>query len=507
MTLIRKTFLTSLSKIINILSHFIFQFLMTPIILGFLGREIFGVFTLINKLEGYVSMADLRPTAILRYKLASLQASNNQKLKNEYISSSLLISLFFLPFIFLIGFLLSLGFSYFFIIDDKYVPIAQNCILILSAFVGVKGILGIPEAIIRGNNAEYKLFFTEPIRLIIYSFIVYFLLDNGYGLYGIIFSILLTGILDFFLKLFIQKIRFIKYKIVKPAKKRVKEFINKGSWFLVSSLSYQILSTFDVVIVGVTLGLEEVTIYALSKAMIFRFSESFSLISSSVSSSFGFLISVKNFKKLIFFRYLLFKIGLIVATLFLGYFFVFNSYFIALWVGQSNFIGEIENLIICTTIIFAVLSMNSTIFIDAFQIFKLKGKVLLTISIVFLLLAYFLSKYYGLLGVVLSVLICRFLIWFVYELILQQFIKVNFYTLFKQNYKTLLLLIIFFFFKYIYFNNIDVSNWFLLIIHSLGFLAVNLPFIYFFLLNREEKNHLFKILKNVSNFRLNSNAK
>ena len=496
MSLFKKTFLTAFSKILNLVSHFIFQFFMMPIILAFLGKELFGVYTIITKLEGYVSLTDLRPTAILRYKLASLQASTNQKLKNEYVTSSLIISCFLLPFIFLVGYFLSIGFDLFFEIDEKNIKIAKNSILILSAFIGIKSFFSVPEAIIRGNNAEYKLFFAEPLKLLLYSFIVYLLLKNGYGIYGIIFSILSVGVIDFLLKFLVQKATFINYKIVKPTKQRINEFLSKGSWYLASSLGYQIISTLDVIIIGINIGVKEVTIYAISKAMIFRFSESFSIISSSISSSFGYLINIKDFSKLIFFRYLLFKIGLVFSILIIGYFFVFNSYFISLWVGPSNYIGEIENLIICITVVFIVWSMNTSIFIDAFQIFKIKGKVLLCSSIIFIFLTHFLSIKYNLLGVVLSVLILRFLIFCLYEIILQKYLRINFLTLLKNNYKTFFLFVIIFLYKFIYFHNVLIPSWISFLLHSFLYFIIYLFFSYFIL--EDERKYILNIIKNSS---------
>ena len=80
MSLQKKSLYTGLTKILGIGLSFIVQFVITPFILGSLGKELFGVYTIINKMQGYVSVVDLRPTAILRFKLAATQTKKTSNL-------------------------------------------------------------------------------------------------------------------------------------------------------------------------------------------------------------------------------------------------------------------------------------------------------------------------------------------------------------------------------------------------------------------------------------------
>ena len=245
MSLKRKSIYTGLTKLFNIGLSFLVQFFITPFILGSLGKELFGVYSIINKMQGYISVVDLRPTAILRFKLAAVQTKNDNQSSKEYIGSSLIISAILLPFMAMIGWFLSLGFEHYFKIDEQHIDIGKTAIIILSVFIGVKGLLGVPEAIIRGNNAEYKLFFIEPLRLIAYTLLVYVFLNKGYGILGVIGAIIIAGIFDFILKLILQRRLYPLLKPVLPDKTKVKEFVEKGSWYLVSSLSAQVINTFE----------------------------------------------------------------------------------------------------------------------------------------------------------------------------------------------------------------------------------------------------------------------
>ena len=293
MSLKRKSIYTGLTKLFNIGLSFLVQFFITPFILGSLGKELFGVYTIINKMQGYISIVDLRPTAILRFKLAATQTKNDLQSNKEYIGSSLIISAILLPFILLVGWALSLGFEHYFKIDEQYVAVGKTAIIILSLFIGIKGFLGVPEAIVRGNNAEYKLFFIEPLRLIAYSLFVYLFIKNGFGILGVIAAIIIAGFFDFVLKLLLQRKLYPLLKPVLPDKTKVKEFAGQGTWYLISSLSAQVINTFDIMIIGITIGAKAVTIYALSKAMLFRVSESFSAVLGGITAIIALITIIK----------------------------------------------------------------------------------------------------------------------------------------------------------------------------------------------------------------------
>ena len=110
-----------------ILLNLLLQIILTPIIVTILGSHYYGIYTLITRLQSYMALADLRPSGVLRYKLASLQNSKNINEKNEYLSTAIIVSILSIPFIILIGYLISVFFINFtklpqedYTIDDNY---------------------------------------------------------------------------------------------------------------------------------------------------------------------------------------------------------------------------------------------------------------------------------------------------------------------------------------------------------------------------------------------------
>lgn len=494
MSLKRKSIYTGLTKLFNIGLSFVVQFVITPFILGSLGKELFGVYTIINKMQGYISVVDLRPTAILRYKLASIQTKNDIRSSKEYIGSSLIISAILLPFMVFIGWLLSIGFEHYFKIDNQYISVGKTAIIVLSIFIGIKGFLGFPEAIVRGNNAEYRLFFTEPIRLIVYSLFVYLFIINGYGLLGVISAIIIAGFLDFVLKLILQRKLFPKYKPVVPSNNKVKEFLGKGSWYLLSSLSSQVINTSDIMIIGLTIGAKSVTIYALSKAMLFRVSESFSNVLGGITSSIGHLISDDNAKKLIEVRRKLLRYNIIFGCLIVAFFICFNESFVGLWVDSTNYIGENGNLVLCFCGLFTLMCLANEIFINSLQLFKVKSKILLFTVFIFLISAYFLSKQHGLLGIAISLFVSKFIQWISYEILVQKYFAINVIGVIEDNYKSIILLLLIILFR-VYFVNIEVNSWLAFVFQSIIFFVIYTLIVIGLILTKLERNLLFNFLK------------
>lgn len=489
-----KSLYTSIAKLLNIILSFFIQFFTTPFILSSLGTELFGVYVIINKIQGYVSMIDLRPTAILRYKIAATQTENNLIKKREYIGATMIISLLIFPFILLVGWILSICFQLFFQINENHIQIGKYSILILSFLIAIKGFLGIPEAIVRGNNSEYKLFFVESLRLLAYGFFIWLSLDLGYGLIGVMFAIFITAIIDYFLKLLMRMKLYPLFTFIRPKKSIVKDFFNSGSWYMLSSFGNQILNSADIIILGITTSSSLVAIYSLSKMTLIRISESIGNILGSISSSIGHLISDNNFNRLKEIRSLLFRVNLVIGVVLVSYFIIFNSSFVGLWVNSSNFIGNKLNFILCFMAILTLKCHTYEIFINSLSLFKEKSIIIFSINFLFITSAFFFSTSHGISAIVVSLVLSKLVQLILFEILLSKHIKLNFYTLIRDNYKILFLFIITFFLYRLISNSI-IDSWMFFLFFSFLFFLLKSIIVFVFILKTEEKNMLLSFIK------------
>lgn len=496
MSLVKKSVLTGLVKAVNIILSFIVQFLLTPFILAMLGKELFGVYSIVNKMQGYISMVDLRPTAILRYKLSALQNSRDVSLKNEYVSASFLTSLMLLPCMVLLGWVLGEVFENYFIVNQRYVEEGRIAIVLLSVFIAVKGILGIPEAIIRGNNAEYKIFYIEPLRLIIYSIILVVVLKFNTGLIGVVFTVIVTGIMDFGFKYFYAKRNFKAYKLSFQGKSKMKEFIGKGSFYMLSSFASQLLNSFDIIILGSFIGVKLVATYSLSKSMMFRVFESISSVLGGMTASVGQLIGDGDVDKLKDLRRQLWRYNLIIGIGLFLYFLYFNDSFVGLWVGKENYIGYYVNQLLVFTAFLSFLILVDEIFINSYEEFKKKSIIVIVSSSIFVLVSIVFIKTYSVYAVVIGLLIAKSIQIVGYEIVLQKKIKLSSKLFLKDNFKILIVLLTFVFINSIR-GNFIVDNWWrylgLSFLFGLGYLSI----VILFVLNNNEKLKFFSLIKRI----------
>lgn len=486
--------LTAISRLINIVVGFFTQIIVTPLLVNGLGQYLYGVYSIISKTEGYMSFVDLRPSAILRYKLAVLQRQDSLNEGRKLVGAAIYISALTLPIIVLIGIVICYLFPYIFKISNEIVPVSRIAIICISVILGLKSFLGIPDAILRGKNEEYKGIFIEPIRCIIYVALVYVSIKYNYGILGVLFASFATFLIAFIIKLYFLRKHLADYKPLKPEKKQLLEFSKKGGWYLLSSFSFQLLQSLDVIIIGVFFNPIIVTVFSLSKAFSFRISEAIVTVIGSVGSGISSLISTNQKEKLANLRVQLIRINLVIGLFLLLYFHFFNAAFVGLWVGQDNFTGNNINILISLTIPFIILSMSSQLFIDALLLFRQKSISILITTILTILLSVVLSHYYGLTGIAFAILVGRIILWLIFEYLLSFIYDIRkiVFTNYKQNLPVFVFALMSIT-SVMLTNNINASSWLVFCIKSFLFFLALGPLVFLFVLSSEDRALLLKL--------------
>src|SRR5260370_6998712 len=68
-----------------------------PILVGGLGRTLYGVWEMLARLVGYMTAGDGRPTQALRLVVANLPGSDHAAAKRRYVGGAFVVWLLFLP--------------------------------------------------------------------------------------------------------------------------------------------------------------------------------------------------------------------------------------------------------------------------------------------------------------------------------------------------------------------------------------------------------------------------
>src|SRR5213076_1667990 len=76
-TLTRRASLNAVQSLLDYAAPLGVGLIVTPLLVSGLGRELFGVWEMLNRLIGYMSAADGRPTEALRLVIATKQAATD----------------------------------------------------------------------------------------------------------------------------------------------------------------------------------------------------------------------------------------------------------------------------------------------------------------------------------------------------------------------------------------------------------------------------------------------
>lgn len=501
MSLKVKAIYTAGSKALLIIVNFFSQLLITPLIVSGLGQHLFGIYSLLNKTEGYLAFVDLRSSAVLRYKLNLLQSSNDQKEKREYVGAAFILSVLTFPLIFLVGCIIAWFFPMIFKVPTEFEKVSQISILILSGFLGLKSFLGFPEAILRGNNLEYKGFYIDPMRVILFGILVYFSIYIESGLLGIFISMIISYIIAFLIKLYIQIKNSPGYFPLFPAKSKINEFFNNGSWYLASSFSLQILNSFDLILIGILMEPKSVAVYALTKAVLFRVGESILALTGSLSAGLGQLIGDNDQIKINQIRQALVRLCFVAGLFLFSYFLLFNKSFVSLWVGNENFAGHKVNLVLCITMVLLLMINSEELFINNNLNFKLKSRVILYSSIISILSALVLYFFFDLLGIAVGVLLGKLFQLVLYAKTNNRSFNSSFFTFLNLDWFIAFVLVFFVgsSIGILYFINIDdlINDWYFLILYSLIFCVLFFLLTWRFVLVKNEKELIASQVKGV----------
>src|SRR5258705_7851448 len=96
-TLTKRASLNAVQSLLDYAARLGVGLIVTPLLVSRLGRDLFGVWEMLNRLIGYMSAADGRPTEALRLVIATKQAASDPMEHRRAVGSALGVWLLFSP--------------------------------------------------------------------------------------------------------------------------------------------------------------------------------------------------------------------------------------------------------------------------------------------------------------------------------------------------------------------------------------------------------------------------
>ena len=236
----------------------------TPIVVAGLGRSLFGVWEMLNRLATYMSAADGRPTEALRLVVSSRQAVQDDALQRRAVGAALLIWVLFLPLIAAVGaILIWIAPTITQVAPELRAGVrAVTALLLLSFFLTL--VAGVPESVLRGMNLGYRRMGLQASLNVLAGLLTVVAVRAGLGLAGLggaqVGVAMVTGLLFWLLAR-----RYVHwFGVARPRRADVMPLLSMSAWLTVGEAVAKLLLACDVIILGWVVSPAMVTTYVLT---------------------------------------------------------------------------------------------------------------------------------------------------------------------------------------------------------------------------------------------------
>ncbi len=406
----QRGYLNTLTSMIDYAGVQITGIITSPFIVGGLGSAMYGIWQMLSQMTGYAKMADSRATQVLKWTVAKKKdVADEEELRSD-VTSALIVTAFILPLILIAGGVLSWYAPYITKADPAYYSLIRITCSILVLSLAISRIFDLFEAVLRGMNLGYKRMGFRATIVLFGGALKVLAITQGFGLVGLsAVQIVITFITGFTFYLIVKK-HIGWFGFGKTNFKKVIAFSRLSGWNMANTTTDTLLTQSDKVLLGFVASPVLVSSYALTtflplavQGVVFR-------VIIGILPGIGKLFGLKEYAKIRkvwanvnhFILLLTTAAGVVII--------LFNNSFLSLWIGKGHYAGNVANVLIILMIMQDTLIKHDGYIITA--TLDLKKKVYLTLrsAIVFIVLGFVLVHNWGIVGLCLSLIGGKFLL-------------------------------------------------------------------------------------------------
>ncbi|WP_286034275.1 oligosaccharide flippase family protein [Fusobacterium necrogenes] len=492
----------SLLSILSIIVGSLIQILYTPMYIRYLGTSDYGINSLVQSIMGYVGILNLGlGSAIVRY---TVRYRAEGKIEEEKSLNGMFLTIFLI----IMGISVVLGFYLYFMIPnlfiDKFSPIelikTQKVFIIMM----ISTAISFPVSLFSTNIISRQKFIYQKglslLKMIVTPIIGVILMIKGFGLLAVVTSIVILNLLTYIFDIFYafklgMRIKFRNFDV------NILKDISKYSFYIFLNIIIdRIYWGTDRIIIGKYIGTSAVGIYAIASI----FNQVYMSLSTAVSGvlfpKINILVVENKLKELsdLFIR--VGRIQYVLLGLISSGFIVFGKEFIYLWLGEGYSEVYVISLWIMIPITIPLIQNTGIAIMQARNLHQFRSIVYLFIAILNIINSIQLVKNYGAVGCAIATGI---------SFILGQIIIMNIYyqkrinidiILFWKNILKMTKPIVIVFILGILMNKFIVDySLVTFIIKGSIYTVIYSILMYFWGMNRDEKEEIRKILKKFKN--------
>jgi O-antigen/teichoic acid export membrane protein len=345
----------------------------TPIIVRGLGAELYGAWVMIRQTIGYLSLSDLRPTGTLKFTLGVTQHVENSQQKQRQVGCAVQLWAITFPIFLIIGIGCVWAVPFFIHTSTEYIQPIRIAMSLLILSVALNRLLSLPANVLRGVNLEYKAMGLNAAVVVLGGILSALAIWYDYGLPGLAAATIVGVVISSGVRFWIALKTVSWFGIARPSREELIKFFKLSAWLFLSALSWLLISSGDIILVGITLGPTAAAIY-VTTGMVLRIAiDPIAQLLSSASPGLVGLCGKGDWERMTKVRTEMHVIAILIMTVIGVGVICLNESFLNLWLGPNYYGGDIINMLLVILAIQMLLLRTDAVIVDGMLEFRLKA--------------------------------------------------------------------------------------------------------------------------------------
>jgi len=411
--------LGAISNALQYVVRLIVGLIITPIIVGDLGKELYGAWMMIQQTVGYVALADLRPTSTVKFTLAVHQHEEDFRYKKQQVGASLLALGWVIPLVLGLGAIVVWIAPQFIRTNPEYFSHIRWALGIGTVGILVGELSSVPGNVLRGVNLEYKAMGLNALVTALTSSIAVVAICMGWGLIGLacagIVGLLVTGTVRYF----VARTNIPWFGVEWPPPEVLQRFWRQTVWIFLASMGFVLQNSSDLLVVGAVLGPSAAAVYGITGTVLRMGTQPIYALIGAANPGIAGLCGQREWKRVEQVRNEIHLVGLFITVVLGAGFLALNEAFINLWLGSTYYGGDLLNLLLVVIALQSIPLRLDTMMMDGMLKFRERAIATIATSILALVLGAILAQLYGMEGMAVGIIIGRLLAMVLYPMIIK----------------------------------------------------------------------------------------
>jgi O-antigen/teichoic acid export membrane protein len=238
--------------------------LTTPIIANGLGKTLYGTWSALVQIVGYVSISDFKPTAALRLTLSVEQHETGHDRKRRLVGAAVTVWVAALPAMFTVAATAVAFAPRLLNIPEALAGEVRVALCVMIAGTILDRVASIPNNILVATNQAYKAMGVTAVSVIVSGGLAALMVLWGFGIAGVAAGTMGGLMLQSAIRYRIARREIEWLGWDRPSRTEVRSMAGRSAWLVLLAACELALNASDIIIVGIVFGPEYAAIYTMT---------------------------------------------------------------------------------------------------------------------------------------------------------------------------------------------------------------------------------------------------